>query len=115
MDKTVYVYYIEVGQQFHNKEDAMNRKPYPTDLTTEQYEIIDSVIPYPNPRCRPYEWPIIEILNAILYVVRSGCVHGGCCHMIFLLGKQFILALRVEKERHMGKDTRRFSCKSSDK
>lgn len=51
----------------------MNRKPYPTDLTEEQWEIIDSVIPYPSPRGRPYKWPIHEVLNAILYILRAGC------------------------------------------
>ena len=51
----------------------MNRKPYATDLTAKQWELIDSVIPYPVPKGRPYKWPIREILNAILYVLRSGC------------------------------------------
>lgn len=51
----------------------MNRKSYPTDLTDEQWEIIDNVIPYPSPRGRPYKWPIREVLNAILYILRAGC------------------------------------------
>lgn len=51
----------------------MDRKPYPSDINNKTWRIIREAIPWPNPRGRPYKWPIQEILNAILYVLRTGC------------------------------------------
>ncbi|MEV5504595.1 IS5 family transposase [Nonomuraea fuscirosea] len=46
---------------------------YPSDLTDEQWELIESLLPEPNTGGRPEKHPRREIVNAILYVVRSGC------------------------------------------
>ena len=64
---------MSINTNLIQKEGIMNRKPYPTDLTQEQFKKIDETIPYPAPRGRPCKWPVIEIINAILYVIRSGC------------------------------------------
>jgi putative transposase len=48
------------------------RKPYPSDLTKAEQEIIEHLLPHPTGG-RPRKWPVIEILNAIFYIVRSGC------------------------------------------
>jgi len=50
----------------------MDRKPYPTDLTPEQIKIVSPLLPEPCDTGRPRTWSSIEILNAILYVVRGG-------------------------------------------
>ncbi|MER7503621.1 IS5 family transposase [Nonomuraea pusilla] len=46
---------------------------YPSDLTDEQWELIEPLLPEPNTGGRPEKHPRREIVNAILYVVRSGC------------------------------------------
>lgn len=51
----------------------MSRKSYPTDMTDEIWKEVESAIPTPTPKGRPYKWPIREIINAILYITRSGC------------------------------------------
>lgn len=51
----------------------MSRKSYPTDLTPEQWQVVESVLPLPDPKGRPFKWPLLEIVNAILYFMRSGC------------------------------------------
>ncbi len=48
------------------------RKPYPSDLTDEQWQIIEPLIPVSRVG-RPREVEIREVLNAIFYLNRSGC------------------------------------------
>jgi transposase len=48
------------------------RKPYPSDLTDEQWALIEPLIPV-NTVGRPREVAMREVLNTILYLNRSGC------------------------------------------
>jgi transposase len=48
------------------------RKPYPSDLTDEQWSLIEPLIPV-NTVGRPRQVDLREALNAILYLNRSGC------------------------------------------
>jgi putative transposase len=48
------------------------RKPYPSDLSDEQWAIIEPLIPV-NTTGRPREVSMWEVLNAIFYLNRSGC------------------------------------------
>ena len=48
------------------------RRPYPSDLTDEQWAAVAPLIPGPRPGGRPREVDIREVLNAILYVNRGG-------------------------------------------
>ena len=48
------------------------RKPYPSDLTDEQWAIIGPLIPI-NTTGRPRTVDMREVLNAIFYLNRSGC------------------------------------------
>ena len=50
------------------------RKPYPSDLSDAEWEIIEPLLPRPQGKGRPRVHPLREILNAIFYIVRSGCV-----------------------------------------
>ena len=52
---------------------TITRKPYPSDLTDEQWEQIEELIPKPRPGGRPRKVNIREIVNACLYLARSGC------------------------------------------
>lgn len=49
------------------------RAAYPTDLTNPEWAQVQRVIPAPKPGGRPAKHPRREILNAILYVTRTGC------------------------------------------
>ncbi len=51
------------------------RSPYPSDLTDPQWNRIGSLFPEPNPngRGRPRTASYREIVNASLYVLRTGC------------------------------------------
>src|SRR5918994_763545 len=49
------------------------RRPYLTDLTDAEWEYIEGLLPTPENEGRPRLHSLREILNAIFYVVRSGC------------------------------------------
>ena len=48
------------------------RKPYPTDLTDTEWEILEALIPHAKPGGRPRSVDMREVLNAIFYVLRGG-------------------------------------------
>lgn len=49
------------------------RKPYPTDLSDKEWKYIEPHIPTPKGHGRPRVHSLREILDAIFYVLRSGC------------------------------------------
>jgi putative transposase len=49
------------------------RPPYPTDLSDHEWALIHHLIPEAKPGGRPEAYPKREILNAIFYLLRSGC------------------------------------------
>jgi putative transposase len=51
----------------------MERKPYPTDLTDEQWKLVEPFLPDAKPGGRPRKADLREVLNALFYLVRSGC------------------------------------------
>jgi putative transposase len=51
----------------------MERKPYPTDLSDEQWKLIEPFLPPAEPGGRPRTTNVREVVNALLYLVRSGC------------------------------------------
>jgi transposase len=58
----------------------MSRTRYPTDLTDAQWKLIDSLVPKPKPGGRPAKYTRREIVNAILYQTRNGCVWRALPH-----------------------------------
>lgn len=51
----------------------MNRKPYPTDLSDEQWQLLSPMLPPPFLVGRKREVDLREVMNAILYLLGSGC------------------------------------------
>jgi putative transposase len=52
------------------------RKSYPSDLSDEQWSVLEPLIPAPRTSVRggrPREVPMREVINTILYLNRSGC------------------------------------------
>lgn len=53
--------------------DRTARKPYPTDLTETQWSILQLHLPAAKPGGRPRSTDLREVVNALLYLNRSGC------------------------------------------
>lgn len=51
----------------------MKRLAYSSDTTDEEWTIIAEYIPAPLPNGRPPKWERREIVDAILYVLKTGC------------------------------------------
>jgi putative transposase len=49
------------------------RKPYPTDLSDAEWNYIQPHLPSPKRHGRPRTHALREILNAVFYVLKSGC------------------------------------------
>lgn len=52
---------------------TMGRRAYSSDLTDKQWEVLRPLIPLPSLEGRPPKIERREMVNAILYVLRSGC------------------------------------------
>jgi len=50
----------------------MERKPYPSDLTDDQWALIEPLLPEAKPGGRPREVDLREVLNGIFYLVTGG-------------------------------------------
>lgn len=53
----------------HNRDHLR----YTSDLTDAEWGLIEPVLPRVARTGRPRSWPMREIVNAILYILRSGC------------------------------------------
>jgi putative transposase len=56
------------------------RKPYTTDLSDEEWHIIEPLLPGPRALGRPIAYSRREILNAIFYLNRNGCTWRNLPH-----------------------------------
>lgn len=94
---------------------AKKTKRYPSDLTDEEWERIAPLMPKPGRTGRPREVEFREVINAVRYLVRSGCgwrmlpVHFGrwptICGWFRELARRFLfqtihdLELMLDRER----------------
>jgi putative transposase len=51
----------------------MARTPYPSDLTDEQWSVIEPMIPPAEPGGRHRSVHMREVVNGIMYLLRTGC------------------------------------------
>src|SRR5438045_9720945 len=51
----------------------MKRKPYPSDLTDEQWALLEPLLPDAKPGGHPRTTNLREALNALFYLMREGC------------------------------------------
>jgi transposase len=49
------------------------RRLYPSDLSDSQWHFIKDVVPAPKPGGRPAKYSRREVVNALLYLRRTGC------------------------------------------
>jgi putative transposase len=50
----------------------MKAKPYPSDLTDEQWDVLEPLIPDAKPGGRPRKYPMRRVLDALFYHAREG-------------------------------------------
>jgi putative transposase len=58
----------------------MSRKPYPSDLTDEQWAVLEPLVPPARPGGRPRKHDMRVILDALFYHVREGCTWRALPH-----------------------------------
>lgn len=46
---------------------------YGSDLTDEEWSVLEPLLPPPRSRGRHRRWPLREVVNAIFYALRTGC------------------------------------------
>jgi putative transposase len=51
----------------------MDNKNYPSDLTNEQWKLIEPLLPPAKTGGRPRSTDLRQVINGILYLVRTGC------------------------------------------
>ncbi|MER9560330.1 IS5 family transposase [Mesorhizobium sp. M0323] len=94
---------------------AKKTKRYPSDLTDEEWEQFAPLMPRPGRRGRPREVDFREVINAVRYLVRSGCgwrmlpIHFGPWQTVYgwfrELARRFLfqtihdVALMLDRER----------------
>jgi putative transposase len=52
---------------------SAQRLPSTSDLTDEEWQILEPLLPTEKPGGRPRKYPIREVLKGIQYVLRGGC------------------------------------------
>jgi len=55
------------------KQNTREKVNYPSDLSSRQWRRIRHLFPRRNRIGRPVKWPPKFILNAIFYILRTGC------------------------------------------
>ena len=51
----------------------MTRQAYPSDLSDREWQVLEPLLPPPKPGGRPLKYSRREVVNAIRYVLRTGC------------------------------------------
>jgi transposase len=59
---------------------SAKRKPYTSDLSDAEWQIIEPLLPPPKSTGRPIKYPRRDILNGMLYVLRNGCTWRDLPH-----------------------------------
>src|SRR3982751_2094099 len=51
----------------------MRTQPYPSDLSDEEWKLLEPLLPPPKHTGRKCKYELREIANGIFYLLRSGC------------------------------------------
>jgi putative transposase of IS4/5 family DUF4096 len=64
---------IDLSQPREFRMDTTSREPYPSDLTDAEWAILEPLLPPPVPAGAPRKVKFREVINAIYYVLTTGC------------------------------------------
>jgi putative transposase len=97
------------------RQAAFERRRYPTDLTDQEWQVVQPLLPPASTRGRRPGTDLREVLNAIRYLARAGCgwrmlpVHFGPWQTIYWWFRRLIrrflfvtlhnIALMLDRER----------------
>ena len=73
----------------------MTRKAYPCDVTDQEWQIIEPLLPGVQDIGRPRQVDLREIVNGIFYVLREGCSSRVRYRMTYPLGKRCITTFGI--------------------
>jgi putative transposase len=48
-------------------------RPYPSDLSDEEWALLEPLLASSERRGRPPKWPARRVADAVFYLLRSGC------------------------------------------
>lgn len=97
----------------------MKRNSYPTDVTDEQWKRVEPLLPAVKPGGRPRKTDLRQVLNAVLYLVRTGCQWRMLPHeyppwktvynyyrawIDGAVWEEILATLRIEAREQMGRD-----------
>jgi putative transposase len=86
---------------------SAQRLTYTTDLTDEEWHILEPLLPPEKTGGRPRKYPMREVLNGIQYVLRAGCAwrltphdlpHGQTAYQTFRAWRQDGTWLRIHDQ-----------------
>lgn len=60
--------------------DVPPRKPYPSDLSDLEWSLVEPLLPPPIPAGAPRKVDFREVLNAVFYVLSTGCAWSALPH-----------------------------------
>ena len=86
------------------------RAAYPSDLTDAQWALIARLIPPAEPGGRDREVDLREVLNGILYLLRSGCSWRMLPHDLPPVGHRPLLLPSLPAGWHVVQTARAFAC-----
>ena len=49
-----------------------DRKPYPSDVTDQEWAILEPLLPEHLAKGRPWKWTTRQYVNALFYLLRTG-------------------------------------------
>jgi transposase len=87
-----------VKRSQHRMPMTLGRLAYPSDLTDEQWALLEPLIPAISPEAAYVIHTRREIVNAILYVLRSGCPWRLLPHEFPAWGTAYSYFRRWERE-----------------
>jgi putative transposase len=65
--------YLDSFDGKHTLSDDRPTQVYPTDLTDEQWKLVEPLLPPPSPWGRKRTLDLRQVTDALLYLVRTGC------------------------------------------
>jgi transposase len=96
-------------RKWHRHRPYHRDEEYDSDLSDEEWALIEELIPQPKPGGRPAKYPRREIVNAILYINKNGCTWRALPHDLppFRSVHNYFCAWRDEGVWHTVCDTLR--------